>query len=125
FHEEENDIEENSKDPEKCREDKANIRIGVIYDKLNNDWFNGTSEDEDDLKGILDYLEPSSYDGFIDLDNEAYNERRCSLSKELEFEVSSARCHVVYRRNEVAQLTICKNLILIRSEEQRSGESFV
>ncbi|GJZ45401.1 zinc knuckle CX2CX4HX4C containing protein [Tanacetum coccineum] len=96
FHEEENDIKENSEDLEKY---------------------------EDDLEGILDYLEPSSYDGFIDLDNEAYNERRCSLSKELEFEVSSARCHVVNRRNEVAQLTICKNLILIRSGEQHLGES--
>ncbi|GKB00996.1 hypothetical protein Tco_0829040 [Tanacetum coccineum] len=37
------------------------------------------SKDEDDLEGILDYLEPSSYDGFIELDNEAYNESRCRL----------------------------------------------
>ncbi|GJR49585.1 reverse transcriptase domain-containing protein [Tanacetum coccineum] len=79
FNEEENDIKENSKDLEESRDDKANTLMGVIYEKLNNDWFNGTSEDEDDLEGILDYLEPSSYDGFIDLDNEAYNERRCRL----------------------------------------------
>ncbi|GJY53018.1 gag-pol polyprotein [Tanacetum coccineum] len=36
-------------------------------------------EDEDDLEGILDYLEPRSYDGLIDLDNEAYNKRKCRL----------------------------------------------
>ncbi|GKD44963.1 hypothetical protein Tco_1269608 [Tanacetum coccineum] len=66
-------------DPEECGEDKANTILGVIHDKLNNDWFNNTSKDEDDLEGILDYLKPRSYDGFIDLDDEAYNKRRCRL----------------------------------------------
>ncbi|GKG03791.1 hypothetical protein Tco_0314178, partial [Tanacetum coccineum] len=47
--------------------------------KLNDDWFNTTSEDEDYLEGLLDYLKPRSYDGFIYLDNEAYNKRRCKL----------------------------------------------
>nr|GEV88535.1 hypothetical protein [Tanacetum cinerariifolium] len=37
------------------------------------------NEDEDDLEWILDYLKPISYDGFIDLDDEAYNKRRCRL----------------------------------------------
>ncbi|GJS48693.1 hypothetical protein Tco_0598814 [Tanacetum coccineum] len=41
--------------------------------------FNNTSENEDNLEGLLDYLKPISYDGFIDLDNEAYNKRRCKL----------------------------------------------
>ncbi|GJU67279.1 hypothetical protein Tco_1253538 [Tanacetum coccineum] len=53
--------------------------MGAIHDKLNDDWFNNTSEDEDDLERILDYLEPRSYDGFIDLDDEAYNKKRCKL----------------------------------------------
>ncbi|GKD01920.1 hypothetical protein Tco_1172194 [Tanacetum coccineum] len=75
FREEEDDIKENTEDPEECGEDKANIIMGTIHDKLNDDWFNGTSEDEDNLEGILDYLKPGSYDGFIDLDNEAYNKR--------------------------------------------------
>ncbi|GJY34903.1 retrovirus-related pol polyprotein from transposon TNT 1-94 [Tanacetum coccineum] len=35
----------------------------------------GTSDDEDDIEGIIDYLEPTSYDGFIDLDEEEYNKR--------------------------------------------------
>ncbi|GJU57234.1 hypothetical protein Tco_1235000 [Tanacetum coccineum] len=76
---EEDDLEENLEDPEECGEDKANTILGVIHDKLNNDWFNNTSEDEDDLKGILDYLKPRSYDEFIDLDDETYNKRRCKL----------------------------------------------
>nr|GEW51596.1 hypothetical protein [Tanacetum cinerariifolium] len=70
FEDEENDLEENFKDPEECEEDKANAIMGAIHDKLNDDWFNNISEDEDDLEGILDYLEPRSYDGFIDLDDE-------------------------------------------------------
>nr|GEU44105.1 hypothetical protein [Tanacetum cinerariifolium] len=42
-------------------------------------WFTGTSEDEDDLEGIIDYLEPTSYDGFTNLDDKSYKERRCKL----------------------------------------------
>ncbi|GKA40151.1 zinc knuckle CX2CX4HX4C containing protein [Tanacetum coccineum] len=79
FGDEEDDLEENLEDLEECGEDKANAILGVIHDKLNNNWFNNTSEDEDDLEGILDYLKPRSYDGFIDLDDEAYNKRRCRL----------------------------------------------
>ncbi|GJW07143.1 hypothetical protein Tco_1569566 [Tanacetum coccineum] len=39
----------------------------------------GTSDDEDDIERIIDYHEPTSYDGFIDLDEEEYNKRRCRL----------------------------------------------
>ncbi|GKA68930.1 hypothetical protein Tco_0774994 [Tanacetum coccineum] len=79
FGDEEDDLEENLEDPEECGEDKANAIMRAIHDKLNDDWFNNTSKDEDNLEGILDYLEPRSYDGFIDLDDEAYNKRRCKL----------------------------------------------
>nr|GEV80117.1 hypothetical protein [Tanacetum cinerariifolium] len=79
FGDKEDDLDKNLEGLEKCREDKANTILGVIHDKLNNDWFNNTSKDEDDLEGILDYLKPRSYDGFIDLDDEAYNKRRCRL----------------------------------------------
>ncbi|GJS00732.1 zinc knuckle CX2CX4HX4C containing protein [Tanacetum coccineum] len=74
---EKDDLEEYLEDLEECGEDKANIMLGVIHDKLNNNWFNNTSEDEDNLKEILYHLKPRSYDGFIDLDDEAYNKRRC------------------------------------------------
>ncbi|GKA96540.1 zinc knuckle CX2CX4HX4C containing protein [Tanacetum coccineum] len=77
FRNEEDDLEENLEDPKECGEDKANTIMGVIHDKLHDDWFNNTSEDEDDLEGILDNLKPRSYDGFINLDDEAYNKRRC------------------------------------------------
>ncbi|GKD21395.1 hypothetical protein Tco_1223098, partial [Tanacetum coccineum] len=73
------DKEDDLEDPEECEEDKANTILGVLHDKLNNDWFNNTIEDEDDLEGILGYLKPRSYGGFIDLDDEAYNKRRCRL----------------------------------------------
>ncbi|GJT02208.1 RNA-directed DNA polymerase, eukaryota, reverse transcriptase zinc-binding domain protein [Tanacetum coccineum] len=76
---EDDDIEEILEDLEECREDKANAIIGAIHDKLNDGWFNETSEDKDDLEGILNYLEPKSYNGFIDLDDEAYNQRKCKL----------------------------------------------
>ncbi|GJZ81935.1 hypothetical protein Tco_0646929 [Tanacetum coccineum] len=38
-----------------------------------------TFDDEDDIEGIIDYLKPTSYDGFVDLDEEEYNKRRCRL----------------------------------------------
>ncbi|GKB37703.1 hypothetical protein Tco_0882645 [Tanacetum coccineum] len=79
FRDEEDDIKENLEDPEEYREDKANVIMEDIHDKLNDDWFKDTSEVEDDLEGILDYLEPKSYDEFINPDNEAYNERKCRL----------------------------------------------
>ncbi|GJV00041.1 hypothetical protein Tco_1329311 [Tanacetum coccineum] len=60
-------------DPEESGEDKANAILRVVLEKLEEAWFNGTSEDEDDLEGIIDYLEPKSYDRFINLDDKAYN----------------------------------------------------
>nr|GEW24985.1 hypothetical protein [Tanacetum cinerariifolium] len=79
FRDEEDDLDENLEDLEECGEDNTNTILGVIHDKLNNDWFNNTSEDEDDLEGIVDYLKPRAYYEFIDLDDEAYNKRGCRL----------------------------------------------
>ncbi|GJR57609.1 hypothetical protein Tco_1499771 [Tanacetum coccineum] len=111
FGDEEDDLEENLEDPEECGEDKANAIMGAIHNKLNNDWFNNTSEDEFNLEGILDYLEPRSYDGFIDLDEEAYNRRRRNLHKgsrykEVEFEgnVGSQRKYNHSISNEIVRL---------------------
>ncbi|GKE31333.1 hypothetical protein Tco_1450655 [Tanacetum coccineum] len=78
FEKEEDDTEENLKDLEECGEAKAHIIIEDIHDKLNDGWFKDTSEDEDTLEGIINYLEPKSYSGFTNLDNEAYNERKFS-----------------------------------------------
>ncbi|GJZ82233.1 hypothetical protein Tco_0647406, partial [Tanacetum coccineum] len=51
FGDEEDDLEEKLEDPKECGEGKANVIMGPIHDKLNNDWFNNTSEDEEDWKG--------------------------------------------------------------------------
>nr|GEU52570.1 hypothetical protein [Tanacetum cinerariifolium] len=80
FNEEQDDMEvEDGEGLEECREDKVNTILGVVLDKLEGAWFNGTSEDGDDLEGIIDYLELKSYDGFIDIDDEAYKERKSKL----------------------------------------------
>ncbi|GJW59398.1 hypothetical protein Tco_0108733 [Tanacetum coccineum] len=66
-------------DPDQCGDGRNNeIRERVIHN-LHEEWFKGTSDDEDDIEGIIDYLEPTSYDGFVDFDEEEYNKRRCSF----------------------------------------------
>ncbi|GKA93207.1 hypothetical protein Tco_0815193 [Tanacetum coccineum] len=54
------------------------IRERIIHN-LHEEWFKWTFDKEDDIEGIIDYLEPTSYDGFVDLDEEKYNKRRCRL----------------------------------------------
>ncbi|GKB99107.1 hypothetical protein Tco_0985244 [Tanacetum coccineum] len=51
----------------------------TIMNKLHDEWFKGTNEDDEDLEGIIDYLEPTLYNGFIDSDDEEYKERKCRL----------------------------------------------
>ncbi|GKB44296.1 hypothetical protein Tco_0889238 [Tanacetum coccineum] len=46
-----------------------NIMPFSMYKRL------GTYKDEDDIEGIIDYLEPTSFDGSMDLDEEEYNKR--------------------------------------------------
>ncbi|GJY63229.1 hypothetical protein Tco_0464689 [Tanacetum coccineum] len=66
-------------DPEKCRETKTRAIIGAMFNKLPEEWFLEVSKDKDYLEGIIDYLEPTLYDGFIDLDDEAYKLKRNKL----------------------------------------------
>ncbi|GKE17098.1 zinc knuckle CX2CX4HX4C containing protein [Tanacetum coccineum] len=50
-------------DPDQCEESRNNeIRERIIHN-LHEEWFKGTSDDEDDIEGIIDYLQPTSYDG--------------------------------------------------------------
>ncbi|GJR40512.1 reverse transcriptase domain-containing protein [Tanacetum coccineum] len=72
-------ISEDFEYPDGCRESKENEILGTIINKLHDEWFKGTHEDDDDLEGIIDYLEPILYDGFIDSDDEEYKERKCRL----------------------------------------------
>ncbi|GJV31009.1 hypothetical protein Tco_1391409 [Tanacetum coccineum] len=66
-------------DPDQCREGRNNEIQERIINNLHEEWFKGTSNDKDDIEGIIDYLEPMLYEGFIDLDDEEYNKRRCRL----------------------------------------------
>ncbi|GJZ69672.1 hypothetical protein Tco_0633222 [Tanacetum coccineum] len=50
---------------EKYGEEKIDAILDTVLDKLDDSWFSETTEDEDYLDGITDYLEPMSYDGFI------------------------------------------------------------
>ncbi|GKC41615.1 hypothetical protein Tco_1059337, partial [Tanacetum coccineum] len=66
-------------DPDQCGEGRNNEIQERVVNNLHDEWFKGTSNDEDDIKGIIDYLKPTSYDGFVDLDEEEYNKRQCRL----------------------------------------------
>ncbi|GJS40400.1 hypothetical protein Tco_0565443 [Tanacetum coccineum] len=66
-------------DPDQCGEGRNNEIRERVINNLHDEWFKGTSDDEDDIEGIIDYLEPTSYDGFVDLDEDEYNKRRCRL----------------------------------------------
>ncbi|GJT92554.1 phospholipase-like protein [Tanacetum coccineum] len=72
-------ITEEQEDPDKCGETKARAIIGTMINKLPEEWFLGVSRDIDDLEGIINYLEPTLYDGFIDHNEEAYKQRRNKL----------------------------------------------
>nr|GEY55008.1 hypothetical protein [Tanacetum cinerariifolium] len=73
------DDNEEFEDPNRCGESKENEILGTVLKKLHDEWFKGTDEYDDDLKGIIDYLEPTLYDGFIDSDDEVYKEMKCRL----------------------------------------------
>ncbi|GJR35245.1 hypothetical protein Tco_1210929 [Tanacetum coccineum] len=58
FRDEEDDPKEDWEDPDEYGEDKAHAIMEDVRNKLDDEWFNNTNEDKDDLEGILDYLEP-------------------------------------------------------------------
>ncbi|GJT52839.1 hypothetical protein Tco_0978996 [Tanacetum coccineum] len=68
-----------SRGPLSCGETKTRAIIEAMVNKLPEEWFQGLCKDKDDLEGIIDYLEPTLYDGFIDPDDEAYKQRRNKL----------------------------------------------
>nr|GEU85762.1 hypothetical protein [Tanacetum cinerariifolium] len=53
-------------------------QFGVDYDD-NDDFYDLDQCEKDDIEWIIDYLEPTSYERFINLDDEEYNKRRCRL----------------------------------------------
>ncbi|GKA76580.1 hypothetical protein Tco_0783041 [Tanacetum coccineum] len=79
FGEEDDDTDDEWEDPEKYGEEKIDAILDTIFDKLDDSWFSGETQEKDDLGGITNYLEPTSYDGFIDSEDEAYKERLCKF----------------------------------------------
>nr|GFC25175.1 hypothetical protein [Tanacetum cinerariifolium] len=53
--------------------------LDTLLDKLDDGWFSRTVKNEEDLDGIVEYFELKSHDGFIDIDDESYEERMCEL----------------------------------------------
>ncbi|GJY00256.1 hypothetical protein Tco_0357274 [Tanacetum coccineum] len=72
-------ITKEQEDLEKYGETKTRAIIGAMINKLLEEWFLRVSKDKDDLEGIIDYLEPTLYNGFIDHNDEAYKRRRNKL----------------------------------------------
>jgi hypothetical protein len=60
-------------------EEKDRCKKELIQDKLDDDWFKETDSDDDDIDRIMDYLELQGHDGFMDPDDEAYEQQRCKL----------------------------------------------
>ncbi|GKE08879.1 hypothetical protein Tco_1412430 [Tanacetum coccineum] len=60
-------------------DEKMELILENVYDKLDDEWFGETITDGEDLDGIVDYLELKSYDGFIDVDDKAYKKKMCKL----------------------------------------------
>nr|GEZ15526.1 hypothetical protein [Tanacetum cinerariifolium] len=58
---------------------RENEIFETIIKKLHDEWFKGTDEDDEDLEGIIDFLEPTLYDEFIDSGDEEYKERKCRM----------------------------------------------
>nr|GEW57638.1 hypothetical protein [Tanacetum cinerariifolium] len=79
YSEEDDDTNDGWEDLKKCREEKIDVILDIVFDKPDDSWFSGETQDEDDLDGITDYLELTSYDGFIDSEDEAYKERLCKF----------------------------------------------
>ncbi|GJT53045.1 hypothetical protein Tco_0988099 [Tanacetum coccineum] len=79
FGKEDDDTDEGWEDTEKYGEEIIDAILDTVLDKLDDSSFSGTTEYEDDLDGITDYLEPTSYDGFINSKDEAYKERLCNF----------------------------------------------
>ncbi|GKD13162.1 hypothetical protein Tco_1197569 [Tanacetum coccineum] len=70
---------EDREDLENFGDAKMELILNNVFDKLDDEWFSGTVIDEEDLDGIVYYLELKSYDGFIDVNDEAYKKKRCEL----------------------------------------------
>ncbi|GJZ69343.1 hypothetical protein Tco_0632893 [Tanacetum coccineum] len=79
-------------DPDQCGDGRNNEIRERVIPNLHEEWFKGTSDDESEIEGIIDYLKPTSYDGFIDLDEDEYNKRIQKLRGNYRDQLDSQSC---------------------------------
>ncbi|GKC25822.1 hypothetical protein Tco_1027972 [Tanacetum coccineum] len=70
---------DSSENLENFGDKRMELIIDIVEDHLNDDWFTGMTDDDDDLDCIVNYLELQSYDEFVDIKDEVYKERMCKL----------------------------------------------
>ncbi|GKB09182.1 hypothetical protein Tco_0837494 [Tanacetum coccineum] len=70
---------EKKEDSEEYGESETNAILKIILEKADETWFSSTSDDKNDLGGIIDQLKPNLYDKSTDPDNENHQERKCKL----------------------------------------------
>ncbi|GKD54690.1 zinc knuckle CX2CX4HX4C containing protein, partial [Tanacetum coccineum] len=92
-------LTEEQEDPEKCKETKEREIIRAMVNKLPEEWFSEVNIDKDDLEGIIDYLEPILYDGFIDYYDEAYKQRRSKT----EANIADIRAEIIEGRKSSSE----------------------
>ncbi|GKB43206.1 zinc finger, CCHC-type containing protein [Tanacetum coccineum] len=66
-------------DSEEYGERETNAILEIILEKEDETWFSSTSDDKNDLGGIIDQLKLNLYDKSIDPDNENHQERKYKL----------------------------------------------
>ncbi|GJW42827.1 hypothetical protein Tco_0071626, partial [Tanacetum coccineum] len=123
---------EEQEDSDECGENKERAIIRAMVNKLPEEWFSEVSRDKDDLEGIIDYLKPILYDGFIDYNDEAYKQRRNKLlgmpyiepppvkKEEAEITKYNLRAGEVFKKNKILTIKefprIAANIVDIRAE---------
>lgn len=60
-------------------EDRDRRILDLIEERLDDNWHKDTKSNDDELEGIVDYLELQEYNEFTNIDDEAYEQRRCRL----------------------------------------------
>ncbi|GKB41436.1 hypothetical protein Tco_0886378, partial [Tanacetum coccineum] len=107
---------EDCEDLENFGDEKMELILDNVLDKLDDGWFSGTVKDEDDLDGIINYLELKSYDGFIDVDNKAYEERM--------YTIGPGECYTKGRILQIDELPrTSTNIAAIRAELMKGKDT--
>ncbi|GJW15992.1 serine--tRNA ligase-like protein [Tanacetum coccineum] len=83
-------------------DERSELIFNIVENHLNDEWFTSTADGDDDLDCIVDYLELQSHDGFVDIEDEDYKERRCKLLGM----TYKKRSSIIIKKVEVTRYTI-------------------